>query len=129
MFDGVIPLGEALRPLDLSRLSTRVACRQEDSGSRPRRISVSEDLPRTRWSKLVFWQLRLGGTSTSCHVAQSKTGSTGHRTLTVAGLLDGSWRGALPAGARLCYLRGPASVVQAARGRDRRARAACDSSA
>ena len=57
MFDGVIPLGEALRPLNLSRRSTRVACRQELSGSRPRRISVSEDLPRTRWLKLVFWQL------------------------------------------------------------------------
>ena len=28
MFDGVIPLGEGLRPLDLSGRSTRVACRQ-----------------------------------------------------------------------------------------------------
>ena len=54
MFDWVIPLGEALRPLNLSRRSTRVACPQQKFGSRPRRISVSEDLPRTRWSKLVF---------------------------------------------------------------------------
>lgn len=40
MFDWVIPLGEALRPLNLSRPSTR-ACRQEMFGSRSRRISVN----------------------------------------------------------------------------------------
>ncbi len=40
MLDGVIPLGEALRPLDLSRPFTR-ACRQEMYGSRPRRIGVN----------------------------------------------------------------------------------------
>jgi len=45
MFDGVIPLGEALRPLSLSRPSTR-ACRQENAGSQPRRISVKEGLTR-----------------------------------------------------------------------------------
>ena len=45
MFDGVIPLGEALRPLDLSRPST-VRWRQQDFGSRPRRIGVSEGLAR-----------------------------------------------------------------------------------
>jgi len=60
MFDGVIPLGEALRPLNLFRPSTRVACPQRKFGSRPRRISVSEDLPRTRWSKLVFSSSRFG---------------------------------------------------------------------
>jgi hypothetical protein len=46
MFDGVIPLGEALRPLDLSRPST-VRWRQQGFGSRPRRICVSEGLTRT----------------------------------------------------------------------------------
>jgi hypothetical protein len=29
IFDGVIPLGEGLRPLDLSRPFTREACRQQ----------------------------------------------------------------------------------------------------
>jgi hypothetical protein len=48
MFDGVIPLGEALRPLNLSRRSTRVACRQRVFGSRPRRIGVSEGLTRAK---------------------------------------------------------------------------------
>ena len=42
MFDGVIPLGEALRPLDLFRRCTRVACPQQSFGSRPRRIGVNE---------------------------------------------------------------------------------------
>ena len=38
--DGVLfPLGEALRPLNLSRPSTRT-CRQRQFGSWPRRISV-----------------------------------------------------------------------------------------
>ena len=40
MFDGVIPQGEALRPLGLFRPSTR-AWRQETAGSRPRRICVT----------------------------------------------------------------------------------------
>ena len=56
MFDWVIPLGEALRPLDLSRRCTRVACPQRQFGSRPRRISVSEDLPRTGWLKFGVCQ-------------------------------------------------------------------------
>jgi len=56
---GVIPLGEALRPLNLSRRSTREACPQQEFGSRPRRISVSEDLPRTRWLRLVFASSRV----------------------------------------------------------------------
>ena len=43
MFDGVIPLGEALRPLSLSRPSTR-AWRQDTVGSRPRRIWCDEGL-------------------------------------------------------------------------------------
>ena len=55
MFDGVIPRGEALRPLDLSRRYTRVACRQQSFGSRPRRIGVSEGLARAK-----VWQL-VGG--------------------------------------------------------------------
>ena len=42
----LIPLGQALRPLDLSRPST-VRWRQQDFGSWPRRIGVSEDLTRT----------------------------------------------------------------------------------
>ena len=46
MFDGVIPLGEALRPLVLSRPST-VRCRQRNTGSWPRQICVSEDSART----------------------------------------------------------------------------------
>ncbi|MCA1681401.1 MAG: hypothetical protein LC777_21870, partial [Actinobacteria bacterium] len=46
MFDGVIPLGEALRPLGLSGPSTR-AWRQGHAGSRPRRISVMKGLART----------------------------------------------------------------------------------
>jgi hypothetical protein len=37
MVDRVIPLGQALRPLGLSRASTRT-WRQERAGSRPRRI-------------------------------------------------------------------------------------------
>ena len=52
MCDGVIPLGEALRPLDLSGPSTRT-CRQQQFGSRPRRISVSEDL--ARGADLLRW--------------------------------------------------------------------------
>src|SRR6202035_353444 len=46
MFDGVIPLGEALRPLGLLRPST-TAWRQENAGSRPRRICVTRGLART----------------------------------------------------------------------------------
>ncbi len=46
MFDGVIPLGEALRPLSLSRPSTR-AWRQDTVGSRPRRIWLTKGLART----------------------------------------------------------------------------------
>ena len=46
MVDGVIPLGEALRPLGLSRPSTR-AWRQEPAGSWPRCIGVSEGAART----------------------------------------------------------------------------------
>jgi hypothetical protein len=46
MFDGVIPLGEALRPLGLSGPSTR-AWRQESAGSRPRRIWLTKGCART----------------------------------------------------------------------------------
>jgi hypothetical protein len=47
MFDGVTPAGgSVLRPLVLSRPSTR-RCRQQNVGSRPRRICVSEDSART----------------------------------------------------------------------------------
>jgi hypothetical protein len=46
MFDGVIPLGEALRPLGLSGPSTRT-WRQESVGSRPRRIWLTRGLART----------------------------------------------------------------------------------
>jgi hypothetical protein len=46
MFDGGIPLGEALRPLVLSGPATR-AWRQEGGGSRPRRIGVTRGLART----------------------------------------------------------------------------------
>jgi hypothetical protein len=46
MCDGVIPLGEALRPLGLSGPSTR-AWRPEGGGSRPRRIGVTRGLART----------------------------------------------------------------------------------
>jgi hypothetical protein len=77
MFDGVIPLGEALRPLNLSRRSTRVACRQRQSGSRPRRIGVSEGLTRARWKFVVG---RSGLAGTGCHIAQPKPGSSGQST-------------------------------------------------
>jgi hypothetical protein len=46
MVDGVIPLGEALRPLGLSGPSTRT-WRQERAWSRPRRILVTKGLART----------------------------------------------------------------------------------
>jgi hypothetical protein len=45
MVDGVIPLGEALRPLGRWRPSTRT-WRQDDAGSRPRCIGVSEGCAR-----------------------------------------------------------------------------------
>jgi hypothetical protein len=45
MVDGVIPLGEAVRPLGRWRPSTRT-WRQDDAGSRPRCIGVSEDRAR-----------------------------------------------------------------------------------
>jgi hypothetical protein len=47
MFDGVIPLGEALRPLGLSGPSTGRRWRQEAAGSRPRRIGVTKGCART----------------------------------------------------------------------------------
>jgi hypothetical protein len=85
MFDGVIPLGEALRPLDLSRRSTRVACRQQDFGSWPRRIGVSEGLARAKGWK--FMSLVSAGllAGTRCHTAQPKPGSSGQRTRTLGG--------------------------------------------
>jgi len=46
MFDGVIPLGEALRPLGLSGPFTRT-WRQRVFGSRPRRICVTRGFART----------------------------------------------------------------------------------
>jgi len=46
MFDGVLPLGEALRPLSLSAPSTRT-WRQEHAGSRPRLICVRRGVTRT----------------------------------------------------------------------------------
>jgi hypothetical protein len=46
MVDGVVPLGEALRPLGLLRPTTR-AWRREHAGSRPRRIGVTKGCPRT----------------------------------------------------------------------------------
>src|SRR5919106_6695475 len=46
MCDRVIPLGKALRPLGLSRPSTR-GWRREHAGSRPRRIGVTKGLART----------------------------------------------------------------------------------
>jgi hypothetical protein len=83
MFDGVIPLGEALRPLNLSRRSTRVACRQQKFGSRPRRIGVSEGLSRAKGLKFVVGSSGLAGTS--CGIAQPKPGSSGHGICAPAG--------------------------------------------
>ena len=83
MFDGVIPLGEALRPLNLSRRSTRVACRQQDFGSRPRRIGLSEGLPRAKVSKFVFGSSGLAGTR--CDTARPKPGSSGQGIRAPAG--------------------------------------------
>jgi hypothetical protein len=77
MFDGVIPLGEALRPLDLSRPSTRVACRQRGFGSRPRRIGVSEGLTRAKGRcKVVVVVDSSGRAGARCHTAQPKPGSS-----------------------------------------------------
>lgn len=78
MFDGVIPRGEALRPLDLSRRYTRVACRQQSFGSRPPRIGVSEGLARAKGWKLVVGGSGLAGTG-RC-TAQPKPGSSGQST-------------------------------------------------
>jgi len=72
---GVIPLGEALRPLDLSRPFTRVACRQQGCGSWPRRIGVSEGLTRAKGRKVVVG--RSGPAGTGCQIAQPKPGSSG----------------------------------------------------
>jgi hypothetical protein len=84
MFDGVIPLGEALRPLDLSGPSTRT-CRQQQWGSRPRRISMSEDLTRAN-------DLLEGGRGPvgrpagrlAALIAEPKPGSSGQRICTFA---------------------------------------------
>ena len=78
MFDGVIPLGEALRPLNLSRRYTRVACRQQSFGSWPRRIGVSEGLARAKGWKLVVGGSGPAGTG-RC-TAQPKPGSSGQST-------------------------------------------------
>jgi len=83
MFDGVIPLGEALRPLDLSRPSTRVACRQQVFGSWPRRIGVSEGLTRAKGWRFVFGSSGLAGTG--CHTARPKPGSSGQGIRTLVG--------------------------------------------
>ena len=101
MFDGVIPLGEALRPLDLSRRSTRVACRQRGFGSRPRRIGVSEGLTRAkgRW-KVVVVVGRSGLAGTRCHTAQPKPGSSGQSIRALSWVAAGSLLGGLPLDAR-----------------------------
>jgi hypothetical protein len=83
MFDGVIPLGEALRPLDLSRRSTRMACRQRVFGSWPRRIGVSEGLTRAEGWKLVFGSS--GQAGTGCRIARPKPGSSGQGIGALAG--------------------------------------------
>jgi hypothetical protein len=82
MFDGVIPLGEALRPLNLPRRSTRMACRQQQSGSRPRRIGMSEGLTRARW-KFVVGRSGLAGTGR--RIAQPKPGSSGQSIVGLCG--------------------------------------------
>ena len=94
MFDGVIPLGEALRPLNLSRRSTRVACRQQGFGSRPRRIGVSEGLPRAKVWMFVFGSSGLAGTR--CHTAQPKPGSSGEGICALGGCrrFGGGWAAA-----------------------------------
>jgi hypothetical protein len=97
MFDGVIPLGEALRPLDLSRPSTRVACRQQGCWSRPRRIGVSEGLTRAngRW-KVVVVVGSSGMAGARCHTAQPEPGSSGE---SIRGLLGRRRLGAAGAAA------------------------------
>jgi hypothetical protein len=78
MFDGVIPLGEALRPLNLFRRCTRVACPQQSFGSRPRRISVGEgDDAR---GALEVGVGRSGLAGTGCQIALPKPGSSGKDT-------------------------------------------------
>jgi hypothetical protein len=83
MFDWVIPLGQALRPLDLSRRSTRVACRQQSFGSWPRRIGVSEGLTRAEGWKFVLGSSGLAGTG--CRIARPKPGSSGQGIRALAG--------------------------------------------
>jgi hypothetical protein len=83
MFDGVIPLGEALRPLNLSRRFTRGACRQQQFGSRPRRIGVSEDLTRAKGWQFVVVSSGLAGTGRE--IAQPKPGSSGQSICALVG--------------------------------------------
>ena len=67
-----------MRPLDLSRRYTRVACRQQSFGSRPRRIGVSEGLVRAKGWKLVVGSSGLAGTG--WRTAQPKPESSGQST-------------------------------------------------
>ena len=80
MFDGVIPLGEALRPLSLSRRSTRrrPTCRQNDAGSRPRRIGMRKGLTRANdlLEEVRGLVCRPAG-RLGCPIAEPKPGSSG----------------------------------------------------
>ena len=80
MFDGVIPLGEALRPLSLSRRSTRrrPTCRQNDAGSRPRRIGMTKGLTRANdlLEEVRGLVCRPAG-RLGCPIAEPKPGSSG----------------------------------------------------
>jgi hypothetical protein len=75
MFDGVTLVGEALRPLSLSGPFTRT-CRQDDAGSRPRRIGVMKGvLARARDRLDVGCAGHWAGAG--CSIAEPKPGSSG----------------------------------------------------
>ena len=133
MFDGVIPLGgkRCGRSIFLGRpRGWRVGSRA--SGSRPRRIGVSEGLTRAkgRWKVVVVvGRFRHGRHSLPHSAAEARVKRPEHlrcRELPQAWCWE-SCR--LTRGARLRYLHRSGSARPVARGRHRRVRAACGSSA
>ena len=130
MFDGVIPLGEALRPLSLSRRSTRrrPTCRQNDAGSRLRRIGMTKGL--TRANDLLE-EVRGSGVPACWPAwlphsgAEARVKRPAHPCPRWSRDARACYRCRLTRGARLRYLAAARRVVE---GHRRRARAACGSS-
>src|SRR5690349_8561451 len=78
MFDGVIPLGEALRPLSLSRRPAPCpTCPQNDAGSRPRRIGMKMVLTRANVLEEVRGVMCRPAGRLGCLIAEPKPGSSG----------------------------------------------------